>query len=69
MSIPAENQFLSTSLKSESQFLPVLETRKFHTLALNFKNWPFGSIAARHFQPKSGHLNEKVYCKPIDRTL
>ena len=27
------------------------------------------AIVTRHFRPKSGHLNDSVYCKPIDRTL
>ena len=39
------------------------------TLALNFKDWPFGVIVTRHFRPKSGHLNDRLYCKSIDRTL
>ena len=41
----------------------------YSTLALNFKDWPFGIIATRHFRPKSGHLNDRVYCKPIGRKL
>ena len=43
--------------------------RIFHTLALNFKDWPFGVIVTRHFRPKLGHLNESVYFKPLNRTL
>ena len=41
----------------------------FHTLVLNFKDWHFGVIVRRHFRPKSVHLNESVYCKPVNRTL
>ena len=62
-------QLLSISLKSELQFLTVSEYWKLYTLALNFKDWPFDAIVTRHFRPKSGHLNERVYCKPIDGTL
>ena len=57
-------QLLSISSKSELQFASFI-----HTLALNFKDWTFGVIVTRHFRPKSGLLNEIVYCKPIDRTL
>ena len=39
----------------------------YSTLALNFKDWPFGIIVTRHFRPKSGHLNDRVYCKPIEQ--
>ena len=28
-----------------------------------------GVIVTRNFRPKPGHLNEKVYCKAIDRKL
>ena len=49
--------------------LHVSEIGKFYTLALNFKGKPFAIIVTRHFRPKSDHLNEVVYCKPIDRTL
>ena len=35
------------------------------TLALNFKGWPFDVIVTRHFRPKSGHLNDRVYCKSM----
>ena len=59
----------STSLKSELQFLIVSEMGIFHIIALNFKEWPFCVILTRHFRSKSGHFNEKAYCKPIDRTL
>ena len=62
-------QLPSTSLKSELQFWPISELGIFHTLALNFKDWLFDVIVTRHFRPKSVHLNESVYCKPIDRTL
>ena len=62
-------QLLSTSIKSEWQFWPVSELGIFHTLALKFKDWPFDVIVTRHFRPKLVHLNESVYCKPIDRTL
>ena len=48
---------------------PVSKMGIFHTLALNFMDWPFRVIVTRHFRPKSGHLNEIVYCKRIDRTL
>ena len=41
----------------------------FHTQAFNFKDWPFNVIVTSHFRIKCGHLNEKVYCKPVDRTL
>ena len=60
------NELLSTSL--QLQFQPVSEMGKFHALAMNFKGWPFGVIVTRHFRPKVGHLNERVYCKLIDRT-
>ena len=40
---------------------------KFHTLALNFKDCPFGVIVTGRFRPKLGHLNERAYCKLIDR--
>ena len=63
---------LSTSLKSELQFLPELQPvskmGKLHTQALNFKDWPFGVIVTRHFRSKLSHLNERVYCKLIGRT-
>ena len=49
--------------------MPVSEIGIFYTLALNFKDWAFGVIVTRSFRPKSVHLNERVYCKPIDRTL
>ena len=61
-------ELLSTSLKSELQFLPVSEMWKFHKLVLNFKNWPLDVIVTRHFRTKLGYLNVKVYCKIIDRT-
>ena len=61
-------KLLSTSLKSELEFLLVSEMGKFHKLALNFKDWPFGVIVTRHFRPKCIHLNERVYCKLIHRT-
>ena len=61
-------ELLSTSLKSELKFLPASEIGKFHTLALNFKDWSFGVILTRHIRPKLGHLNERIYCKLIDRT-
>ena len=38
----------------------------YSTLALNFKDWPFGIIVTWHFRPKSGHLNDRVHCKPIN---
>ena len=61
---------MNYKLKSELQFLLVSEMRIFHTLALKFKNQLFGVTVTRHFRPESsGHLNESVYCKPIDRTL
>ena len=59
-------ELLSTSL--QSQFQPVSEMGKSHALAMNFKGWPFGVIVKRHFRSKVGHLNERVYCKLIDRT-
>ena len=55
--------------KSELQFLSVSEIRKFHTLTVNFKDWPFSAIVTRHFRPKSGHLIERVNFKPIDKTV
>ena len=61
-------ELLSTSLKSELQFLPVSETGKFHTLVLNFKNWHLDVIVTRHFRTKLSYLSVKVYCKLIDRT-
>ena len=39
----------------------------YSTLALNFKDWIFSIIATLCLRPKSGHLNDRVYCKPIDR--
>ena len=41
----------------------------YSTLALNFKDWPFGVIVTHHFRPKSGHLNDRLYYKSINRTL
>ena len=38
----------------------------YSTLALNFKDWNFSGIVT---WPKSGHLNDRVYCKPIDKVL
>ena len=61
-------ELLSTSLKSELKFLPFSEMGKFPTLALNFKDWPFGVMVTRHFRRKLDHLNERVYCCLIDRT-
>ena len=29
----------------------------------------FGITVTRHFRTNSGHLNERVYCKPMDRRL
>ena len=57
-------QLLWISSKSELQV-----TCFILTLALNFKDWTFGVIVTRHFRPKSGLLNERVHCEPIDRTL
>ena len=57
-------QLLSISSKSELQLACFI-----HTLALNFKDWTFGVTVTRHFRPKSGRLNERVYCIPIERTL
>ena len=62
-------QLLLTSLKSELQLWTVSELGIFHTLALNFNGWTFEVIIIRHFRPTSVHLNESVYCKPIDKTL
>ena len=61
-------ELLSTSLKSELQFLPVSEMGRFHTQVLNFKNWPLGVIVTSHFRTKLGYLNKRVYCKLIDKT-
>ena len=41
----------------------------YSTLALNFTDWPYGVIVTRHFRPKSGNLNDRVYCKQTDGTL
>ena len=49
--------------------MPVSEMGKFHTLALNVKDWLSVVIVTRHFRLKSGHLNERVYGKSTDRTL
>ena len=38
-------------------------------LTLNLKDWPFGVFVTWQFMPKSGHLNERVYCKSINRIL
>ena len=64
-------QLRSLSLKSELQFLFASEMGKilYSTLTLNFKDWPFGMVIIPNFRPKPGHLNDRVYCKPIDRTL
>ena len=61
------NWIITNKLK-KLQFLPVSEMGKFHTLVLNSKDWPFGVILTRHFRTKLGYLNERVYCKLIDRT-
>ena len=45
------------------------EKISYSALALNFNDWPFGIIVIRHFRPKSGHINDKVYCKPINKTV
>ena len=42
---------------------------KFHKLALNFKDCTFGVIVTRRFRPISSCLNERAYCKAIDRKL
>ena len=60
-------ELLSRSLKSELKFLPVSEIGTFHTLVLNFKDWPFGVIVTRHLMTKLGYLNERAHCKLIDR--
>ena len=62
-------QLLPSSFKSELPFLPGSEMGNFHTLVLNFKNWPFSVIVKRHFRSKPGHLNQRVCCKPIETTL
>ena len=63
------NNSLSPSLKSELQFLSVSEMGQVHTLALNLKNWPYGTTVTKYFRSKLGHLNESVWCKLTDRTL
>ena len=63
-------QLLSISSKGELQFaLCLFHSFSFNPYALNFKNWKISVIVTRHFKPKLGSLNERVYCKPIDRTL
>ena len=29
----------------------------------------FGKTVTRHFRQKSGHSNDRLHCKPTDRTL
>ena len=53
---------LSACLNTELHLLPVSE-------ALNFGGWPFSITVTRYFKPKSGHSNERVYRKSIDRIL
>ena len=53
-------ELLSGSVKSELKFLPVPEMGTFHTLVLNFKDWPFGVVVTRYFRTKFGYLNERV---------
>ena len=38
-------------------------------ISLEIWGLTLGVIVTRHFRPKSGPLNKRVYCKPIDRTL
>ena len=61
-------ELLSTSIRIELQFLTFPEMGKFHTLALNFKFWPFSAIVTRHFRPNLSQSNERKYCKLMDRT-
>ena len=60
---------LSAGLKSELHLLFVWEIWNFHTRASNFGSWSFDTTVRRHFKPKSGHSNEREYCKSIDRRL
>ena len=62
-------EVLSAGLKSELHLLPVSELGEFHILVLNFGAWPFDIIAPRHLRRKSGHSNERVNRKPINRIL
>ena len=38
-------------------------------ISLEIWGLTLGVIVTRPFRPKSGSLNKRVYCKPIDRTL
>ena len=56
--------------KKSCQISAFIHTTCFiHILDLNFKDCTFGVIVTRYFRPKSGRLNKRVYCKPIDRTI
>ena len=69
--------FLVPYQHAKLQLLPVSENRKFHRLALKFGGWPFGGWPStfggwpvtKHFGPKLGHSNERIYRKPVNRRL
>ena len=42
-------------------------TGKIMQQPLTFGDWHF--VLTRLFRPRSGHLNENIYCKPINRFL
>ena len=42
---------------------------KLHMPTIIIDDRPSDITVARHFRPKSGHYNERVYCTPIDRAL
>ena len=46
-----------------------LEIWKLHTVALNFVDGPFGITVNQQFRSKSGHSNEILYWKLINRIL
>ena len=57
------------SKKIELQLLPISEMGNLYMLTLTFDDWPFGMTVTRHFRPKPGHSNSRVYCKQIDIIL
>ena len=42
---------------------------KFHALVFNYGDLTFNITVSRYFRPNSGHSDERVYRKPIDRRL
>ena len=56
---------LSPGLRSELKLLFVSEMWILHILLLTFGDWLLGIAASRRFKPKSDHLKERLYCKPI----